>query len=85
MCMKSIRKRHSQGNNSPVSTGQLLDDLGWMGDGPRMQDVIEGKYEFPENCPLDARTICDQAKILREVVSEDTLNVVIKMDLFQRW
>ena len=83
--MKSIGKRYSQGNNSPFSTGQLLGDLRWVGDGPRMQDVIEGKYEFPENCPLDARTICDQAKILREVVSEDTLNVVIRTDFFQRW
>ena len=42
--MKSIGKRYSQGNNSPFSTGQLLDNLGWVGDGPRMQDVIEGKF-----------------------------------------
>ena len=50
-----------------------------------MQDAIEGKYEFPENCPLGARAICEQAKILHEKVSEDTINVVIRTDIFQRW
>ena len=45
-----------------------------------MQDIIEGKYEFPEDCPPDARAICEQAKILHQVVSEDTLNVVISKD-----
>ena len=50
-----------------------------------MQDIIEGKYEFPESCPPDAHAICEQAKILYEVISEDTLNVVIRADLFQRW
>ena len=84
-CMKSIGKRYNQGNSSLFSTGQLLDNLGWVGDGPRMQDAIEGKYEFPENCPPDARTICEQAKILHEKVSEDTINVVIRTDIFQRW
>ena len=76
-CMKSNRKRYSQGNNSPFSTGQLLDDLGWESDGPRMQDVIEGKYEFPENCPPETRAICEQARILHEEASENVLNVVI--------
>ena len=83
--MKSIWKRCSQGNNLLFSTGQLLEDLGWVGNGPRMQDVIEGKYEFPENCPPEARTICEQARILHEEVSENALNVVIRTDLFQRW
>ena len=50
-----------------------------------MQDAIEGKYEFPEDCPPDARAICEQAKIRHEAVSEHTLNVVIRTDLFQRW
>ena len=56
-----------------------------MGDGPRMQDVIKGKYEFPENCPPEAHAICEQARILHEEVSEDALNVVIRTDIFQRW
>ena len=36
VCTKSIGKRYSQGNNLSFSTGQLLEDLGWVGDGPRM-------------------------------------------------
>ena len=67
-------------------TGQLLEDLGWVGNGPKMPDVIEGKYAFSEDCPPDdARDICEQTKIVHEAVSEGTLNVVIRMDLFQRW
>ena len=50
-----------------------------------MRDVIEGKYEFPENCPPEARAICEQAKIFHQEVAEDALNVVIRADLFQRW
>ena len=84
-CMKSIEKRYSQGNNSRFSAEQLLEDLGWVGDGPKMQGGIEGKYEFPEDCPPDARAICEQVKFLHKVVSEDTLNVVIRTNLFQRW
>ena len=83
--MKSIGKRYSQGNNSPFSTGQLLDDLGWVDNGPRMKDAIGWKYEFPEDYPPDVRAICEQAKFLHEVVIEDTINVVIRTDLFQRW
>ena len=50
-----------------------------------MQDVIEGKYENPENCPPEARAISEQARILHEEVSEDSRNVVIRSDLFQGW
>ena len=84
-CIKSIGKRYSQGNNSPFATGQLLEDLGCVGDGPRMGDVLEGKYEFPKNCPSEARVICEQARILHQEVAKDALNVVIRSDLFQRW
>ena len=45
-CIKSIAKRYNQGNNSPFSMGQLLEDLGWMGDGPRMGGVLERKYKY---------------------------------------
>ena len=84
-CMKSIAKRYSQGNNLLFSAGQLLEDLGWVGDSPGMGDVIERKYEFPESCPPEARAICEQAKILYQEVAEDALNAVIRTDIFQRW
>ena len=84
-CMESIAKRYSQGNNFPFLTGQLLSDLGWLGHGPKMRDVIESKYEFPESCLPEAHDICEQARILHQEVAEDALNVVMRTDLFQRW
>ena len=81
-CIESIAKRYNQGNNSSFSTGQLLEDLAWLGDGPRMEDVIEGKYDFPGSCPPEERAIYKQAKMLNQKVAEEALNVAMRTDPF---
>lgn len=74
-CMESTAKRYNQGNNSPFLTDQMLEDLGWVGDGPKMDNVLEGRYDFPEDCTQEARAICKQARVLHQEVVNDAPNV----------
>ena len=47
----NIATRYSQGNNSPFLSGQLLGDLGYMGERTAVEDILKDTYVFPEECP----------------------------------
>ena len=41
-------KFHQTEGWSPLLEGQLAQDIGIFGEGPRVQDILEGKYMVPD-------------------------------------
>ena len=44
-------KYHQTEDRCPLLKGQLLEDIGLLGDGPRVNDILAGTYECPEGTP----------------------------------
>ena len=41
------KKYHQTEERCPLLQGQLLEDIGLLGDGPKVQDILNGTYQFP--------------------------------------
>ena len=44
-------KYHQTEDRCPLLHGQLLEDIGLLGDGPRVNDILAGTYECPDGTP----------------------------------
>ena len=42
----------------PFSREQLLEDVSFQGEGPKVDDLLHGNYDFPDDCPEPARVLC---------------------------
>jgi hypothetical protein len=47
-CIDKGYKRYAQAHGSPFLTGQLLEDLGFLGNQNKVQDILNGTYYCPE-------------------------------------
>ena len=45
------KKYHQTKQRCPLLTGQLLEDIGLLGDGPRVDNILNGTYKCPEDTP----------------------------------
>ena len=43
------KKYHQTERSCPLLQGELLDDIGLLGDGPAVEDILNGTYSFPPN------------------------------------
>ena len=50
-----LRKYHQTEGFSPLLIGQLLQDIGLLGDGPRAHEILNGSYVAPEGTPEGTR------------------------------
>ena len=48
--IEHLSERFSTADKSPFSSGQLLDDVGYAGDGKSVKKILEGTYDFPADC-----------------------------------
>ena len=46
------RKYHQTENRCPLLKGQLLEDIGLLGDGPEVEAILNGTYKCPEGTPM---------------------------------
>ena len=59
---EGIVKRYTKGHaTSPFSRGQLLEDVSFKGEGPKVDDLLHGECNFPDDCPEPARVLCRAA------------------------
>lgn len=67
------RKFHQTENRCPLLKGQLLDNIGILGDGPAVEDILNGKYECPENTPEAVKVWLDTLHIPNRDTREATM------------
>ena len=61
VCKSGIVKRNTAGNASPFTQGDLLEELGFMGEKSAVTDILNGTYTFPSECDAQVRRICTEA------------------------
>lgn len=53
------KKFHSSEKYCPMMSGQLFSDIGSLGFGPKVQDILDGWYVPPSGTPKGTRLFCN--------------------------
>ena len=56
-----------------------------MRDESGVDAILEGTYDFLEECPPEAKKICRQAGLLHQKVTEESIQIVTRKRVFQQW
>ena len=53
-------KYHQIDNSCPLTKGQLLRDIGWYGEGPKVDDILNGTYVPPVGTDAETKEFLDE-------------------------
>ena len=84
--VKGISKRYTNGHvTSPFSKGQLLEDVGFQGESPKVDGILYGKYKFPEDYLEPAQVLCKVAAKISKDNNYKVTATCITTKTFQDW
>jgi hypothetical protein len=83
---RKLTDRFKLGRTAPISSGQLFDDISYLGDTTSTRAILEGTYEFlPETNP-HTRFLCEEAhRIFILKTTEEISNLVTTEDYQFFW
>ena len=82
---KTLVDRFTTAHSSPLYLGKLLGNIGYMGKGPAVQQILKGMYEFPEDCSAEVRQLMIEAEKIFEKASENVILTFVHQKDFQGW
>ena len=80
-----IRARYQLGHRSTLASEPFLSDIGHLGDGPAVQQILLGTYVFPQDTPLEIEALFQEAAQLYQKTLHLGFNPYIEEEEFQYW
>ena len=80
-----LSERFTTAHSSPFSSGKLLEDVGYAGDGRAVSEILNGSYAFPEGCSAATIQLCTEAAKLYKKTSGALMKTTVTMLDFQNW
>ena len=80
-----IRERYQLGHRSILASEPFLSDIGHLGDGPAVQQILHGTYEFPPDTPPEVAALFQEAASLYQKTQHLGLDPYIEEEEFQYW
>jgi hypothetical protein len=77
--------RYREANHAPANSGALLDDIGQLGAGQAVQDILRGTYEYPPEMDHHTRLLLQEAAFLFAQTAEDVVSTFVTTKDFQEW
>ena len=77
--------RYREANHAPANSGAVLDDIGQLGAGPAVQDILRGTYEYPPEMDHHTRLLLQEAAYLFAQTAEDVVSTFVTTKDFQEW
>ena len=83
---RRLTDRFKLARDAPISSGQLFDDIGYLGDTTATRAILEGTYEFPPEMDPHTRLLLEEAhKIFSQKSTEEISNFVTTDDYQYFW
>ena len=71
---------------APICQGQLRSDFGYNAATQVAADILEGRYEFPENFDQATRELCKECTLIRKIIPKNTVKIKMsKEDYVEHW
>ncbi len=80
-----IRTRYQLGLRSPLASEPFLTEIGHLGDGPAVQQILHGTYIFPPNTPPEIEALFHEVGALYDKTKDMNFSPYITVEEFQFW
>eukprot|EP00986_Skeletonema_menzelii_P018773 scaffold26710_cov113-Skeletonema_menzelii.AAC.2 len=80
-----IRDRYRLGLRSTLASEPFLSDIGNRGEGPAVQQILDGTYVFPPDTPPAVKALFQEAAVLRSQTKHLSFDPHITVPEFQQW
>ena len=79
-------KRLYLAKEAPICQGQLRSDFGYNPATRVAADILEGRYEFPENFDQATRELCEECALIRKIIPKNSVKIKMsKEDYVAHW
>ena len=85
VCSEKLSERFSEANNCEIGTGQLLQDIGYLGDSAATRDILRGKYVFPPGVSKYTKLLLSEAAAIFAVTTDDMVDAHVTSEDFVSW
>ena len=80
-----LSDRFKSAHSAPISSGKLLDDIGFLGDTKTVRDILEGTYEYPPDTDPHTKLLFEEAAKIFSTTAEDVISTFVTTKDFQDW
>eukprot|EP00984_Skeletonema_dohrnii_P005868 scaffold2076_cov69-Skeletonema_dohrnii-CCMP3373.AAC.3 len=80
-----IRTRYQLGLRSALASEPFLSDIGHLGDGPAVQQILQGTYLFPPDTPPAIESLFQEAAKLYSATKDMDFSPYITVEEYQYW
>jgi len=80
-----IRTRYQLGLRSVLASEPFLTDIGHLGEGPAVAQILHGTYIFPPNTPPEIEALFHEAAALYDKTKDMDFSPYITIEEFQYW
>ena len=80
---KTLAKRFTLAFSAPSMSGELYDDIGFLGDTLAAQQILEGTYTFPADCDPATRLLLEEAARTYAFMSTEEIATYVTVEDFQ--
>ena len=79
-------KRLYLAEEAPICQGQLRSDFGYNAATQVAEDILEGRYEFPEDFDQATRELCEECALIRKIIPKNSVKIKMsKEDYAAHW
>jgi hypothetical protein len=79
-------KRLYLAEEAPICQGQLRSDFGYNTATRVAEDILEGRYEFPEVFDQATRELCEECALIRKIIPKNSVKIKMsKEDYVAHW
>ena len=79
-------KRFYLAEEAPICQGQLRSDFGYNAATCVAEDILEGRYEFPEDFDQATRELCEECALIRKLIPKNSVKIkMTKEDFIAHW
>jgi hypothetical protein len=78
-----LTDRFKLARDAPICSGQLFDDIGYLGDTQCTKAILEGTYAYPPEMDWDTRLLCEESHRIFSLKSTEEISNYVSSDDFQ--
>jgi len=83
---RRLTERFTQAHSAPITSGQLLEDVGILADTPATGQILRDEYEYPADVDPATKSLLQEAsKIFAETAEDGVATFVTSKDYKDWW
>ncbi len=78
-------KRYMLAKETPICSGRLYDDFGYVANTPASRAVLDRTYQAPEDSDIATKELFDEVAAIRQLIPKDSAPTIITPEQWKRY